>query len=105
MKLHCLRHGVTVGNVQECFQGFCDSALIEDQLVALTAVGFDASIYDAVYCSPRGRCRGTAKALGINSLINEPRLAERHFGVFEGLPRRECEERSRVHEGHVQAVR
>jgi probable phosphoglycerate mutase len=26
-------------------------------------------------------------------LINEPRLAERHFGVFEGLPSAECERR------------
>jgi probable phosphoglycerate mutase len=93
MELHCLRHGITVGNVQGCYQGFCDSALTDEQRAAFSAVGFDASVYDAVYCSPRGRCRDTARALGINSLIDEPRLAERHFGVFEGLPRAECEQR------------
>ena len=93
MELHCLRHGVTVGNVQGCYQGFCDSALTEDQLVAFSAVTFDTSPYDAVYCSPRGRCRDTARALRIKSLIEEPRLAERHFGVFEGLSREECERR------------
>ena len=96
MEVHCLRHGVTVGNVQGRYQGFCDSALTEEQLAAFSAVRFDSSIYDAVYCSPRGRCRDTAGALGIKSLIDEPRLAERHFGVFEGLPRAECERRFSV---------
>jgi probable phosphoglycerate mutase len=93
MELDCLRHGVTVGNVQGCYQGLCDSALTDDQLAAFSGVMFDTSVYDAVYCSPRGRCRDTARALRINSLIDEPRLAERHFGVFEGLPKAECERR------------
>lgn len=63
MELHCLRYGVTVGNVQGCYQGFCDSALTEEQLAAFSAVTFDTSVYDAVFCSPRGRCRDTAGAL------------------------------------------
>jgi probable phosphoglycerate mutase len=93
MELHCLRHGVTIGNVEERYQGVGDSALTEDQLAAFSTVTFDSSVYDAVYCSPRGRCRDTARALGIGPLIEEPRLAERHFGVFEGLPRAECQRR------------
>ena len=93
MELHCLRHGVTIGNVQGHYQGVRDSALTEDQLAAFSSVRFDPSSYDAVYCSPRGRCRNTAKALNIERSIEEPRLAERHFGVFEGLPRAECERR------------
>ena len=91
MELHCLRHGVTSGNAGGLYQGARDSALTDDQLAAFSAVRFDLSRYDAVYCSPRERCRDTARALGIKSTIDEPRLAERHFGVFEGLPRAECE--------------
>jgi 2,3-bisphosphoglycerate-dependent phosphoglycerate mutase len=93
MDLHCLRHGITIGNVQDRYQGTHDSALTDSQLAAFAAVEFDSSGYDAVYCSPRQRCLDTARALGIQSLIEEPRLAERHFGVFEGLERAECERR------------
>jgi probable phosphoglycerate mutase len=96
LELHCLRHGVTIGNVQELYQGARDSALTDSQLAAFAAVRFDSSGYDAVYCSPRQRCLGTARALGLQSLIEEPRLAERHFGIFEGLARAECERRYAV---------
>jgi 2,3-bisphosphoglycerate-dependent phosphoglycerate mutase len=93
LKLHCLRHGVTSGNLQGCRQGVHDSALTDAQLAALSGVRFDYSGYDSVYCSPRRRCRDTANALGIKSCIDEPRLAERHFGVFEGLSTDECQRR------------
>ena len=93
MILHCLRHGVTLGNTQGIFQGWSDGTLTPEQVIALEAARFDTSPYDAVYCSPSGRCRQTARALGIVDPILDPRIRERNLGVFEGLPLAECHQR------------
>jgi len=59
----------------------------------LGAVDFDSSGYDAVFCSPLRRCVETAARLGITDWVLEPRIAERKFGVLEGLTQDECRAR------------
>ena len=70
-----------------------DGTLTLAQRAELEAVHFDASSYDAIYCSPLGRCVDTARALRIPRWSLEPRITERNFGIFEGLSHSECERR------------
>ena len=93
MELHCLRHGLTVENTRGIYHGTTDGTLASEQIEGLRRVRFDAAGYDAIYCSPLGRCRDTARALGIGTCIVEPRISERRFGIFEGLSSAECERR------------
>jgi 2,3-bisphosphoglycerate-dependent phosphoglycerate mutase len=93
MELHCLRHGLTVENLRGIYHGTSDGTVTPDEISKLRSVRFDKSHYDVIYCSPLGRCKDTAKALGISRLIEEPRIAERNFGIFEGLSQSECEAR------------
>src|SRR5436190_970344 len=65
MEVHCLRHGQTIENIKGIFHGTSDSAVTVEQRLAITRVHFDASPYDAIYCSPLSRCCETAQALGI----------------------------------------
>ena len=93
MRVSCLRHGVTALNAQGVFSGAGEEGLTEDQRRALTAIDFDASGFDAVYCSPAPRCKETAQYLGLTHHSEEPRLAERHLGIFEGLTPEQCRRR------------
>jgi len=93
MEVHCLRHGQTIENIKGIFHGASDSTLTVEQRVALTRVRFDASPYDAIYCSPLSRCCETAQALGIMRWRTDARIAERNLGIFEGYSGPECEQR------------
>jgi 2,3-bisphosphoglycerate-dependent phosphoglycerate mutase len=93
MRLYCLRHGLTIENTKGIYHGTSDGTLTDEQRAALANVRFDASRYDAIYCSPLGRCAETARALGIQSWVTDARITERNFGIFEGLSRSECEAR------------
>lgn len=93
MRLTCLRHGVTELNAQGIFSSMGREGLTQSQRQDLAAVEFEAADFDAVYCSPAWRCRETASVLGMHELIVEPRLAEREFGVFEGLTGEQCRQR------------
>ncbi|MEZ5558643.1 MAG: histidine phosphatase family protein [Pseudomonadales bacterium] len=93
MRLDCLRHGLTIGNTKGIYEGRSDGVLTEHQVLSLATVRFDVSGYDAVYCSPLGRCRDTAHALGIRAWISDTRISERDFGIFEGLSASECASR------------
>jgi broad specificity phosphatase PhoE len=90
MELHCLRHGLTVENAKGIYHSRADGVLTTEQREALGHVCFEASRYDAIYCSPLGRCRDTASALGIDAWIADARIVERDFGIFEGLTADEC---------------
>lgn len=76
MRLHCLRHGETGGNVSGRYTGAGDDPLTEDQRARLLAVRFDGSQFDAIYCSPFRRCIETAKCLRLQSWLIEPRSAD-----------------------------
>ncbi len=90
MRVSCLRHGVTALNARGVFSGVGEEGLTEDQRRDLSAIDFDATGFDAVYCSPAPRCKETAQCLRLPHHIEEPRLAERHFGIFEGLTAEQC---------------
>lgn len=90
MRVSCVRHGRTERNARGVFSGCGTEGITEDQRRELSQVGFDASVFDVVYCSPARRCTETADSLGIPDYIEEPRLAERRFGIFEGRPTDEC---------------
>jgi probable phosphoglycerate mutase len=85
-----VRHGRTACNTRGIFSGVGSEGITPNQRSDLGHVRFDASSFDAVYCSPARRCRDTAECLGISDYIEEPRLAERHFGIFEGLSAEQC---------------
>jgi probable phosphoglycerate mutase len=85
-----IRHGETVWNREHRMQGHSDSPLSETgleqaRLLAQRMTSFD---FSTLYCSDSGRAHHTARivagATG-HPLQVEPRLRERHFGVFEGL--------------------
>lgn len=93
MFIHCLRHGITEANQSHRFNGALDDPLTEGQRAILQAVQFDHSRYDGIYCSPLRRAIETARCLKIPHWITEPRIAERHLGIFQGLTAEECHER------------
>src|SRR5262249_3840419 len=64
--------------------------LADEQREALRRMRFDAAPYDAIYCSPLGRCLDTARALRTDSWISDSQLAERDFGIFAGLTAEHC---------------
>lgn len=90
-RVDCLRHGLTVENTRGIYHGTSDGTLTDEQRATLATVLFDASVYDAIYCSPLGRCRDTAQMLGVTRWTTEVRIGERNFGIFEGLSRADCE--------------
>lgn len=93
MLLHCIRHGITESNQVGRFNGLVDDPLTEPQRRALLDISFDASRYDAVFCSPLRRAVETAVCLGLERWTPEPRMAERNLGIFQGLTPDECHER------------
>ncbi len=93
MLLDVLRHGLTEANHSHRFNGTLDDPLTAAQVAELERTDFDASGYDAVFCSPLLRAEQTARCLGVSTWRPEPRLAERNLGVFEGLTAHECRRR------------
>ena len=89
-QLIIIRHGETVWNRERRMQGHSDSPLSDTGLrqARLLAQRMKEIVFTSLYCSDSGRAyhtaRSVAEATG-HELIVEPRLRERHFGVFEGL--------------------
>lgn len=98
-QLVLVRHGQTEYNLRGIYQGQADSPLTEEgrrqtRLLAprLRALRTAA----ALYCSDLGRARQTAQLLadpGRHTLVADPGLRERAYGVFQGLPKAEIAER------------
>lgn len=93
-----LRHGETAWNIEDRYQGQADSPLTpagQAQAAAL-AVRLARGRLDVLYSSDLGRARATAwhltQATGAIPVL-DARLRERALGVFQGLTRREAEER------------
>lgn len=89
-QLILIRHGETEWNRQHRMQGQSDSPLTETGLRQARLLGQRMRDFEfaALYCSDSGRAHHTARcvteATG-HALTVDPRLRERHFGVFEGL--------------------
>ncbi len=90
MRIAFLRHGPTDWNEEGRIQGRIDmplSAAGRAKMVALLPPpGFEKA---RAFTSPLARARETAKLLGYADAIPDARLAEHHWGAWEGLTREE----------------
>jgi probable phosphoglycerate mutase len=95
-QLILIRHGETVWNREHRMQGQQDSPLTEVGVRQARQLGqrFREEAFGALYSSDLGRAHQTAKSVADatgREIIVDPRLRERHFGVFEGLTGGEIE--------------
>lgn len=85
-----VRHGETDWNVQRRLQGSTDIALNSLGIAQANAVAkrLGDIAFDAIYSSPLRRTVQTAEPLAITRQISPrliPAMAERDFGIFQGL--------------------
>ncbi|MFN8484942.1 MAG: histidine phosphatase family protein [Anaerolineae bacterium] len=92
MRLLMVRHGQTRANTEMRLAGWTDDPLDETgQRQAEEVARFlaDEGDVEAIYASPLQRTRATADAiaaaLDIPTVIENPALRERHFGIFENM--------------------
>ncbi len=93
-----VRHGETQWNLEGRWQGHLDSDLTElGQRQARALAKHPAmETVDRVYSSDLGRALATAHEIAVRrglGIHREPRLRERHLGIFQGLTRAEMTER------------
>ncbi len=86
MEVYLVRHGPLVGA-----EGLCYGQFDLPPASGLTELAADLrrrlpSHFDAVCTSPAGRCRALAEALALGETRPDARLAEAHFGAWEGRP-------------------
>ncbi|MEI9990270.1 MAG: histidine phosphatase family protein [Rhizomicrobium sp.] len=90
MRIAFLRHGPTEWNAQGRIQGSIDMPLSaagrEKMAGLLPPEGFAQA---RAFTSPLGRARETAALLGFSDAVPDARLAEHHWGEWEGLTREE----------------
>jgi probable phosphoglycerate mutase len=97
--LYLARHGETSWNREGRWQGHTDIALNDRGQEQARALGELLRGRDIarIHSSDLARARQTAETaaaiLGVTELVIDAALRERSFGLFEGLTRRECEER------------
>ena len=85
-----IRHGETVWNAEERFQGHEDSPLTETGRRQVAALGrrLKGMAFDSLISSDLGRARETAAIIAGftgHAVTTDARLRERHYGVLEGL--------------------
>jgi probable phosphoglycerate mutase len=101
--IYLLRHGQTVWNVQERYQGQLDSPLTEKGKKQAKENALKLSHYVDIkevkfFSSPLGRAKATAKIvaqhneLEITDIIFEEALKEFNYGIFEGKTKSYCQE-------------
>ncbi len=95
LTLHLVRHGRTRYNAERLLQGWSDSELTDDGLVAVreTAEHLRPLRFVAAYASPSGRTVATAQEILRHHpdvpLETDARLREFSFGEFEARPEEE----------------
>lgn len=94
MNLIAVRHGETEWNVQLREMGQLDSPLTRRGVQQAEALGRRLSRigFDALFSSDLGRAAQTAEIIGTlcqKPVHLDPRLRERHMGIFQGLTREE----------------
>ncbi|HYO55763.1 histidine phosphatase family protein [Archangium sp.] len=93
-----IRHGETAWNHELRLQGHLDVPLNAHGRVQAEALGraLASEPLDAIYASDLSRAMQTARALAAGRSLAvraEPRLRERHYGIFQGLTHAEAAER------------
>jgi probable phosphoglycerate mutase len=96
--LLAIRHGETEWNSEGRFQGHLNSVLNREGLAQAEALGarLSAERFDLLLSSDLGRALQTASAIAMRTgheILVEPRLRERHMGIFQGLTPAEVEAR------------
>ena len=93
-----LRHGETVWNREDRYQGHLDSPLTVAGLAQARALAqrLQGCRFSALYSSDLGRARQTAQLIADQTghrLQLDPRLRERHLGWFQGLIKAEIRQK------------
>lgn len=88
--LMVVRHGETVWNLEQRFQGHGDSPLTARGRSETRSLGkrLKSYAFDRLISSDLGRAMETAALIAEDTghpIITDPRLRERHYGVLEGL--------------------
>jgi probable phosphoglycerate mutase len=96
--LLAIRHGETEWNSVGRFQGHLNSVLSEAGLAQASALGarLARERFDLLLSSDLGRALQTASAIAMHTgheIAVEPRLRERHMGIFQGLTAAEVQSR------------
>lgn len=89
-QLIIVRHGQTEWNIAGIRQGHLDSRLTERGMAQAKALAqrLARERFSALYSSDLGRAVQTAMAIADltgHEIITDPRLRERHLGIFQGL--------------------
>ena len=86
MKIALIRHGATVWNTQGRIQGRTDIPLSSAGMEEMARMAPPQGFANArAYTSPLLRARQTAELLGLKNAKADDRLAEHHWGRWEGL--------------------
>jgi len=85
-----VRHGETLWNFKGIRQGHLDSPLTESGVAQASALGerLKRERFSALYSSDLGRAVETARRIAVltgHEIFTDPRLRERHLGIFQGL--------------------
>ena len=89
-QLIIVRHGQTQWNLKLIRQGHLDSPLTEKGIAQAKALGerLMRETFTALYSSDLGRALQTAQMIAAatgHGIVTDPRLRERHLGIFQGL--------------------
>jgi probable phosphoglycerate mutase len=93
-----VRHGQTEWNIANIRQGHLDSALTQEGIAQAKALArrLMREKFSALYSSDLGRAVQTAQIISDatgHEIVTDPRLRERHLGIFQGLIGDEIRER------------
>jgi probable phosphoglycerate mutase len=97
-RLILVRHGETLWNLEQRYQGHLDSPLTEKGLLQSRAVALRLAgcPFKEIYSSDLGRALQTAESIAKctgHTVRRESRLRERNLGIFQGLSKREIQEK------------
>lgn len=97
-QLIIIRHGQTHWNLKLIRQGHLDSPLTERGVAQARALAerLRSETFSALYSSDLGRAVQTAQMIADatgHKIVTDPRLRERHLGIFQGLNGDELKER------------
>ncbi len=111
MRIYLVRHGETLLNQKHCYYGVMNAVLSEKGIEQAKEVGqiLKGARFDYIFSSPLVRAYNTAQLIldarqesgfGKNAaglpgprILTEQRLCEQNFGIFEGMPYEEIQEK------------